>query len=282
MGQEITVIGVGQMGTGIAQAALQVGYSVVLIAKNIDFLNKGFARLTTNLDKALEKGKITAQEKEAMLKRVKLSQTMDAIKDSSIIMEAVPELIDLKLEIFKNADKFCSKDSILATNTSSILINRLATAVSDPSRFIGLHFFNPANVMKLVEVVVGEKTSKKTVDESLAFITSMNKIPVKVNDAPGFISNRILMVFINESITALEKGIAEKEAIDSIAKLGFNHPMGPIELADFIGLDVCKDIMDFIYLETKEEKFKPSPLLVKLVKEGKLGRKAGEGFYKYN
>ncbi len=281
MGKEITVIGVGQMGTGIAQAALQAGYSVMLIDKNQEFLNKGFARLTENLGKAVEKGKITADDKTRLLANVRLAQNMDGIGKSDFVIEAVPEIFDLKMEIFRNADEFCGSGAILATNTSSILINKLAAAVSDPSRFIGLHFFNPANVMKLVEVVVGTKTSQATLSASLGFISSLGKTPVKVNDAPGFISNRILMAFINEAISDLQKGIAEKESIDSIAKLGFNHPMGPIELADFIGLDVCKDIMDFIYLETKDEKFKPAQILVKLVQEGKLGRKSGEGFYKY-
>ncbi len=281
MTKEITVIGVGQMGTGIAQSALQAGYNVILIDKNQEFLDKGFARLTDNLGKAVERGKITADEKARLLGNVTLARSMDGIGKSDFVIEAVPEILDLKMDVFRNADKFCSKSAIIATNTSSILINKLATAVSDPSRFIGLHFFNPANVMKLVEVVVGTNTSQATMSSSLEFITSLGKTPVKVNDAPGFISNRILMAFINEAASDLQHGIAEKEAIDSIAKLGFNHPMGPIELADFIGLDVCKDIMDFIYLETKDGKFKPADIIVKLVQDGKLGRKSGEGFYKY-
>ena len=281
MAERVAIIGVGQMGTGIAQACLQSGHSVVLLSRSQESLERGMARLKAGMLRSVEKGKLAKVDMDSFLSRVTLSVDMAGMASASIVIESVPEVLDTKLQVMKEMEKFSSTDAILATNTSSIMIDRLASALSDPSRFIGLHFFNPANVMKLVEVVIGSKTSNGTLERSMAFVAGLNKTPVKVKDSPGFVSNRILMAFINESIMTLEDGVADASSIDTVAKLGFNHPMGPIELADFIGLDVCKDIMEAIYAETKNKQFMPAPLLSKLVSEGKLGRKTGEGLYKY-
>lgn len=281
MSEKITVIGPGTMGTGIAQAFLAAGFQVVLIGRSEESLQKGLSIIRSRMDKAKEKGKLSQEEMDSALDNLKLSTSYDDGKGSSAVIEAVSEMADTKKAVFRLAEEHIS-DAILATNTSSIPINELSEAVKDKSRFIGMHFFNPVPVMKPVEVIVGSSTSKNTEETAVRLIERCGKVPVLVKDYPGFVANSILMPMLNEAIMLLEKGVSTKEGIDTIVKLGLNHPMGPLELADYIGLDVCKDIMDSIYNETKDPKFKPAALLAKLVSEGKLGRKSGEGFYPYN
>ncbi|HLC59780.1 MAG TPA: 3-hydroxyacyl-CoA dehydrogenase NAD-binding domain-containing protein, partial [archaeon] len=242
---------------------------------------KGLENLKQSMSKAVEKGKMQAEQMNGCLLRISLSWDMKDIKDSDIVIEAVPEELKLKVAVFKDMEKFSKKDAILATNTSSISIDKIAASVKSPSRVVGLHFFNPVPIMKLVEIVRGDKTSDDTFSKAKDFAEHLGKIPVMVKNSPGFVSNRILMLFINEAVKTLEDKVATKEGIDNVARMGFNHPMGPLELADLIGLDVCKDIMDAIYEQMKDEKFKPAKLLNDLVRKGKLGKKSGEGFYNY-
>ena len=281
MSEKITVIGPGTMGTGIAQAFLAAGFQVVLIGRNEESLQKGLSIIRSRMDKAREKGKLSQEELDSALDNLKLSTSYDDGKGSSAVIEAVSEMADAKKAVFRLAEEHIS-DAILATNTSSIPIGELSEAVKDKSRFIGMHFFNPVPVMKPVEVIVGSSTSKNTEETAVRLIEECGKVPVSVKDYPGFVANSVLMPMLNEAIMLLERGVSTKEGIDTIVKLGLNHPMGPLELADYIGLDVCNDIMDSIYNETKDPKFKPAALLTKLVSEGKLGRKSGEGFYTYN
>ena len=281
MVEKITVIGPGTMGTGIAQAFLAAGFQVVLIGRSEESLQKGLAIIKSRMDKAKEKGKLSQEEMDSALNNLSLSTNYDDGKGSSAVIEAVSEIADTKKAVFKTAEEHIG-NAILATNTSSIPIDELSEAVKDKDRFIGMHFFNPVPVMKPVEVIVGSRTSKNTEQIAIQLISKCGKVPVTVKDYPGFVANSILMPMLNEAIILLEKGVSTKEGIDTIIKLGLNHPMGPLELADYIGLDVCKDIMESIYNETKDPKFKPAGMLVKLVSEGKLGRKSGEGFYKYN
>jgi 3-hydroxybutyryl-CoA dehydrogenase len=282
MADEIGVIGLGTMGSGIAHSSLQAGYRVILVGRDRESADEGLRRLGDSLGKAVKKGVLTEAQKSEFLGRAVASGSMESIASCSIVIEAVPEELELKGKVLKGMENFSAKGAVLATNTSSIPIGRLSEFLGDPSRFIGLHFFNPVPAMKPVEVVVGKKTSAATVEKSAEFIKRLQKVPIMVNDSPGFISNRILMPFINEAAKALQEGVADKEAIDSIAKLGFNHPMGPLELADFIGLDVCVDIMYAIYKERPEERFKPAAILERLVADRKTGKKSGSGFYSYN
>jgi 3-hydroxybutyryl-CoA dehydrogenase len=279
---KVAIIGAGTMGIGITQVVISANYQAILISDSEASVAAGLARLKANMDKAIAKGRMTAEQKDECLKRLQISGSMKDLAGAGVVIEAVPEDMKIKLGVLSEAEKYLDKDAIIATNTSSISIAALAGALSNPSRFLGLHFFNPAPVMKVIEVVHSGKTSDATMRSAISFAESLGKTPVEVKDSPGFISNRILMIYINESINALDQGIASKEAIDTIAKLGFNHPMGPLELADFIGLDVCKDIMDAIYAQSNDEKFKPSQLLVKMVQEGRLGRKNKKGFYDYS
>ena len=281
MSEKITVIGPGTMGTGIAQTFLAAGFQVVLIGRSEESLQKGLSIIRSRMDKAREKGKLSQEELDSALDNLKLSTSYDDGKGSSAVIEAVSEMADAKKAVFRLAEEHIS-DAILATNTSSIPIGELSEAVKDKSRFIGMHFFNPVPVMKPVEVIVGSSTSKNTEETAVRLIEECGKVPVSVKDYPGFVANSVLMPMLNEAIMLLERGVSTKEGIDTIVKLGLNHPMGPLELADYIGLDVCNDIMDSIYNETKDPKFKPAALLTKLVSEGKLGRKSGEGFYTYN
>lgn len=281
MGGKIIVIGVGTMGCGIAQVALAAGYDVVLMSHSEQSVKKGLGLLKLNLDKAVAKARMTAEQENSCMARLKGSWEMNDLKDAYLIVEAVPEDLKTKLDVLSNIDRYADQSTIIATNTSSIPISSLAVGLRDPSRLIGLHFFNPVPVMKLVEVVRGAKTSDIALQTARKFGEDVGKTAVDVKDSPGFISNRILMVYINEAVKSYQDGVATKEGIDTIAKLGFNHPMGPLELADLIGLDVCQNIMDAIYNETKNENFIPAPMLKKLVMEGRLGRKTGEGFYKY-
>ena len=278
---KVSVIGAGTMGCGIAQNVAQVGYNVILLSHNEESVKKGLENLKQSMSKAVERGKMQTEQMNGCLLRISLSWNMKDIKDSDIIIEAVPEELKLKVAVFKDMEKFAKKDAILATNTSSIPIDKIAASVKNPNRVVGLHFFNPVPIMKLVEIVRGSKTSDDTFSKAKDFAEHLGKIPVMVKNSPGFVSNRILMLFINEAVKTLEDKVATKEGIDNVARMGFNHPMGPLELADLIGLDVCKDIMDAIYEQMKDEKFKPAKLLNDLVRKGKLGKKSGEGFYNY-
>lgn len=280
MAKKITVIGPGTMGTGIAQAFITAGFEVVLIGRSEESLQRGMAIIKSRMDKAAAKGKLSQQEISSAMGNLKLSANYDDGRGSYAAIEAVSEKAETKMEVFKLAEEHIHSE-ILATNTSSIPISKLSEAVKDRSRFIGLHFFNPVPAMKPVEVILGKDTSKVTAEAALRLIEECGKVPIEVIDYPGFVANSVLMPMLNEAIILLEKGVSTKEGIDTIIKLGLNHPMGPLELADYIGLDVCKDIMDSIYNETHDMKFKPAEMLVQLVSAGKLGRKTGEGFYLY-
>lgn len=271
--RKIGVIGAGTMGGGIAQVFALYDYEVILVDTEEAILQKALEKLKKFTDPDLW-NKVSSL--------IVTSTDLEKLKDCDLIIEAVFEDISAKKEVFKSINSVCKKTAIIATNTSSISINKLAVEVSDTSRFIGMHFMNPPKVMKLVEIVRGEKTSEETVEAITELTKRLDKIPAVVNDSPGFVSNRLLFALIGEAIKLLEKAVATKEDIDTVMKHGMNHPMGPIKLADFIGLDVCLDIMQVIYDNLNDDRYKPSQLLETLVRDGKLGKKTGEGFYKYN
>ncbi|MCZ7395371.1 MAG: 3-hydroxybutyryl-CoA dehydrogenase [Candidatus Methanoperedens sp.] len=277
---KIGVIGAGTMGGGIAQVAAQSGFEVVLEDVKEEYASSGFAKIRERLEKRVGEGKLESKEKERILSNIKTTARLEELRYADLIIEAVVEKEDIKKEIFEELDRICANETIFATNTSSIPIARLANVTGRPERFAGMHFMNPAYIMKLVEVVRGLSTSQETIDIITAVAKKMGKTPVVVNDSPGFVSNRLLMPMINDAIFCLQEGIASKEGIDSIMKLGANHPMGPLELADFVGLDICLDILEVLHNKLGE-KYRPCPLLRKMVASGKLGRKSGEGFYEY-
>jgi len=279
--QKIGVIGAGTMGGGIAQVAAQSGFKVVLEDISEEYVRPGFAKIKERLEKRVGEGKLGSKEKERILSNIKITSDLKDFRDVDLIIEAVIEKEEMKKQIFKELDGICADGAVFTTNTSSVSITRLAQVTKRRERFAGMHFMNPAYVMKLVEVVRGLRTSQETVDIITAVAEKMGKIPVVVNDSPGFVSNRVLMPMINDAIFCLQEGFASKESIDSIMKLGANQPMGPLELADFIGLDVCLAILEVIHAELGE-KYRPCPLLRKMVAGGKLGRKNGEGFYEYS
>lgn len=277
----VTVIGSGTMGNGIAHVFALNNYPTLLIDNNLDSLNKAKNVINSNLERQLKKGIITQGQKEKALGNIIFSNTIDEnIANSELIIEAIFENKFSKVKVYEDLLKFDNGSFILATNTSSISITELAPKVI-ADRFIGMHFMNPVPVMELVEIVKGYSTSEKTYNEIFELSQKIGKKPVVVNDYPGFISNRILMPMINEAIFALYEGVASKESIDQVMKLGMNHPMGPLTLADFIGLDVCLNIMEVLYNGFGDTKYRPCPLLKNMVNAGKLGRKSGEGFYKY-
>lgn len=278
--QEIGVIGAGTMGSGIAQVAAQKGIRVVMEDINEDYTKAGFLKIKERLEKRVDEGKLEAREKDDVLSNIKTSVDLEDCREADLIIEAVAEKEDIKKQIFHDLDRICPIKTIFTTNTSSISITRLAHATKRPERFAGMHFMNPAYTMKLVEVIRGLRTSEETINTINLLAERMGKIPVVVNDSPGFISNRVLMPMINDAIFCLQEGVAPKESIDSIMKLGANHPMGPLELADFIGLDICLSILEVLHSDLGE-KYRPCPLLRKMVAGGKLGRKNGEGFYEY-
>ncbi|KPC75785.1 3-hydroxybutyryl-CoA dehydrogenase [Thermoactinomyces vulgaris] len=281
--QRVSVIGAGQMGGGIAQVAAQAGYQVVLLDTSEERVQAGLDRIGSLLSRSVEKGKLSAEEREAILGRITPATDLAvAGKDADLVIEAVVEKMEVKAEIFTRLDEYCPSHTILASNTSSLPITEIAAATRRPEQVIGMHFMNPVPVMKLVEVIRGLATSEETFQAVMAAAERMGKTPVEVNDYPGFVSNRILMPMINEAIFAVYEGVATPEAIDEVMKLGMNHPMGPLTLADFIGLDTCLYIMETLYEGFGDSKYRPCPLLRKYVKAGWLGRKSGRGFYSYS
>jgi len=277
----IGVIGLGTMGAGIVQAALQSGFKVVAHDADEVAARRGRDKVEGGLRKFAEKGKFPADQVEPALSRMTLAEGLDELAAVDLVVEAVIEKEGPKRELHAKLDEICRPETILSSNTSSISITRLAAATRRPDRFIGMHFMNPVPLMKLVEVIRGLETSDETYERVRHCAQAMEKIPVEVNDSPGFVSNRVLMPMINEAICCLHEGVGTPEAIDEVMKLGMNHPMGPLALADLIGLDVCLAIMRVLHEGLGEDKYRPSPLLVKMVDAGRLGRKSGRGFYQY-
>jgi len=280
--QRIGVIGAGTMGNGIAHVFAQYGYQVTMIDVSEEAINRGLATITKNLERMVAKEKITAQDQAAILSRITTSTSIESsVSNAKLVIEAATEKAELKLKIFEGLSLWCKPDAILATNTSSISITRIAAVTQHPEQVIGMHFMNPVPVMKLVEVIRGYSTSDHVANEIVTLSKSLEKIPVVVNDYPGFVANRVLIPMINEAIIALWEGVAGVEEIDAVMKLGMAHPMGPLQLADFIGLDVVLAILRVLLDGFGEAKYAPCPLLVNMVQAGKLGSKSGEGFYLY-
>lgn len=279
----VTLIGGGTMGNGIAQVFAMSGRNVTLVETGKQLAERALATIEKSLDRMQAKDRITAEQKEEALARISwVLSVEEGVQHADLVVEAVPENFGLKKKILEQADAHAPDHAILATNTSSLSITRLASVTSRPEQFIGMHFFNPVPVMKLVEVIRGHLTSDSVRDTITLLTESLDKVPVHVNDSPGFVSNRVLMPLINEAVFCVGEGIATPEAVDQVMKLGMAHPMGPLRLADFIGLDVCLDILNVLYDGFKDPKYRPAPLLVKMVDAGKLGNKTGEGFFKYN
>lgn len=279
--RRVGVIGAGTMGNGIAHVFARSGYHVVLCEVEQRFLDRGLETLRKNLEREAAKGKITTDQAQASLARVTGVLDREQLADSDFVIEAATEKFEIKKIIFTDLDQITRKDVILASNTSSISVTKLANVTSRPDRVIGMHFFNPVPIMKLVEVIRGMATSQETYDEVRDLALKLEKTPVEVNDAPGFVSNRVLMPLLNEAMYAVMEGVATAEAVDEVFKLGMAHPMGPLTLADFIGLDVCLDIMRVLQDGFGDPKYRPCPLLVRMVDAGWLGRKSGRGFYQY-
>ncbi|MTI82774.1 MAG: 3-hydroxybutyryl-CoA dehydrogenase [Firmicutes bacterium] len=280
--KKIMVIGAGQMGSGIAQVAAAAGCEVVLNDIKEEFVTKGLANIEKNLTKNVSKGKLEEAEKNNIIQRLKPSTSLQDAKDVDLVVEAAVENMDIKGKIFRDLDEIAPKHAILATNTSSLPITEVAAVTNRPEKVIGMHFMNPVPVMKLVEVIRGLATSDETFEVVKASSEKMGKVPVEVNDAPGFVSNRVLLPMINEAIYCVWEGIATPEAVDQVMKLGMNHPMGPLALADLIGLDTCLYIMEVLHDGFGDSKYRPCPLLRKYVAAGWMGRKVGRGFYKYD
>ncbi|MDR4928986.1 3-hydroxybutyryl-CoA dehydrogenase [Peribacillus sp. YIM B13472] len=280
--QKVMVIGAGQMGSGIAQVCAMSGYEVLLHDLKDEYVEKGLGTITKNLSRQVEKGKMESGEKDAILSRLTSSTNLKNAATVDLVIEAAVENMEIKTKIFAELDEITPQHVILASNTSSLPITEIAAATKRPEKVIGMHFMNPVPVMKLVEVIRGLATSDEVYKEVEKMAESLNKVPVEVNDFPGFVANRILMPMINEAIYTLYEGVATKEAIDDVMKMGMNHPMGPLTLADFIGLDTCLYIMETLHQGLGDDKYRPCPLLRKYVKAGWLGKKSGRGFYEYN
>lgn len=279
--KKIGVLGTGTMGAGIIQLLAQNGYEVVMRARRESSIEKGMATINKSLDKLISKGKMAAEEKEAILGRIHGSTDISIIADADLVIEAAAEDMDAKKALFAELDKLCKPETIIATNTSSLSITEIASATERPDKVIGMHFFNPVGAMKLVELIKGMATSEETKNTIIELSEKLGKTPVEVEEAPGFVVNRILIPMINEAISILNEGIADIKGIDTAMKLGANHPMGPLELGDLIGLDVVLAIMNTLYRETGDPKYRANPVLKKMVRAGRLGRKTGIGFYDY-
>jgi 3-hydroxybutyryl-CoA dehydrogenase len=281
--KNIAVIGAGTMGNGIAHTFAQFGYNVQLIDISQTALDKGLTTITRNLDRMVSKEKISEDDKKTTLANITTHTSIkEGVQSASLVIEAATENVNLKLKIFKDLDEVCPENTILATNTSSISITQIAAVTKRPDKVIGMHFMNPVPIMKLVEIIRGYNTSDEVMDFTVDLTKKIKKVPVEVNDYPGFVANRILMPMINESIETLYNSVAGVAEIDTVMKLGMAHPMGPLQLADFIGLDVCLSILNVMYEGFKNPKYAPCPLLVNMVNAGKLGSKSGEGFYDYS
>ncbi|HVR44149.1 MAG TPA: 3-hydroxybutyryl-CoA dehydrogenase [Thermoanaerobaculia bacterium] len=279
--ETIGVVGGGTMGNGIAHVAAQTGHEVILVELTDELLERASSTIDRNLQRGVEKGKMTAEEKQAVVGRIRTTTDLHALEQAEIVIEAIVESLELKADLFRRLDGIIRPDAILASNTSSISITKLAAATRRPENVIGMHFMNPVPVMALVEVIRGIATSDQTWRRVEQLAAAMGKTPIEVNDYPGFVSNRVLLPMINEAIFALWEGVATRESIDGVMKLGMNHPMGPLTLADFIGLDVCLAILRVLEDGFGDPKYRPCPLLVKMVDAGWLGRKSGRGFYEY-
>ncbi|HEV7219687.1 MAG TPA: 3-hydroxybutyryl-CoA dehydrogenase [Terriglobales bacterium] len=279
--QRVGVVGAGTMGNGIAHVFARHGFPVVLCDVEQRFLDRGLSAISKNLEREVSKGKISPEDKQAAFNRIEPVLTRSKLSNCDFVLEAATEKLEIKTEIFRELDQLCRPEVIIASNTSSISITKLAALTSRPEKIIGMHFFNPVPVMKLVEVIRGLATSNETFSKVRELADRLEKTPVEVNDAPGFVSNRVLMPLLNEAMFAVMEGVATAEAVDEVFKLGMAHPMGPLTLADFIGLDVCLDIMRVLQDGLGDPKYRPCPLLIKMVDAGWLGKKSGRGFYRY-
>ncbi len=279
--EKIAVLGAGQMGNGITQVAACAGYDVVMIDIKQEYVEHGMKSIEKSLNRIVKKERMTSEEASAALSRISIGTEKKLASDSDLVIEAIPEIPDLKYSTFEELDSICKPSTILASNTSSISIDEISKSTLREDRVIGMHFMNPVPIMKLVEIINGKNTSTEVTNEIIKTTEKMGKIPLQCNDSPGFVSNRILCPMINEAILTLEEGVAKPEAIDGIMKLGMNHPIGPLALADLIGLDTVLHIMNVLHEGFSDQKYAPAKLLEKMVSEGKLGRKSGQGFYTY-
>ena len=277
----IGVVGAGAMGSGIAQVCAQAGYAVIMNDREDAFVQRGLGTIQKSLARLAEKGKFSADERDAIFGRITPSTNVEDMARGQLVIEAVFEKFEVKRDLLRQLDGICTQETILASNTSSISITKLAATTGRPDRVIGMHFFNPVPIMQLIEIIRALQTSDATFETICDLSVRLGKTPIAVQDSPGFVSNRVLMPLLNEAMYTLQEGVASKEDIDTAVKLGLNHPMGPLTLADYVGLDVCLDVMEVLHRELGDPKFRPCPLLRKMVDAGYLGRKSGQGFYKY-